>query len=214
MVCKCEVVKYGMVHQTSQIRVFIEIPLPQLYQNIQMLFGFISLAFHKPKPAIIVNGWMYPKNRIMRIEDEIQQQTFLSEYHKANINLFYTQAWMQLKIIQALKPFNISPQQFNILRILRGRHPKPASIRELTDRMLDKSSNASRLVDKLLAKGFVEKSTSKKDNRKMEVNITEQGLQMLKQASAEVEHCISEVFGVLSEEEATSLNNVLDKIRG
>lgn len=150
----------------------------------------------------------------MKIEDEIKQKTFLNEYHKANINLFFTQAWMQLKILQALKPFNISPQQFNILRILRGSHPKPASIRELTDRMLDKSSNASRLVDKLLAKGLVEKSTCKNDNRKMQVNITVEGLTLLGKASSEVEQCISEVFGVLSVEEASVLNTTLDKIRG
>ena len=150
----------------------------------------------------------------MKIEDEIKQKTFLNEYQKANINLFYTQAWMQLKIIHALKPYNISPQQFNILRILRGSHPKPASIRELKDRMLDKSSNASRLVDKLLIKGLVEKSTCKNDNRKMEVNITVQGLVLLEKASNQVEGCISEVFGILTLEEATTFNEILDKIRG
>ena len=150
----------------------------------------------------------------MKIEDEIKQKTFLNEYQKASINLFYTQAWIQLKIIQALKPFNISPQQFNILRILRGRHPKPASIRELTDRMLDKSSNASRLVDKLLIKDLVEKSTCKNDNRKMEVSITKQGLDLLKKASTQVESCTDEVFGVLTVEEANFFNEMLDKIRG
>ncbi len=157
---------------------------------------------------------MNPTAAFMKIEDEIKQKTFLNEYQKANINLFFTQAWLQLKIIQELKPFNISPQQFNILRILRGRHPNPASIRELTDRMLDKSSNASRLVDKLLVKGFVEKSTCKNDNRKMEVSITKEGLKMLEKASTPVEKCIVDVFGVLSMDEATQFNNMLDKIRG
>jgi DNA-binding MarR family transcriptional regulator len=80
--------------------------------------------------------------------------------------------------------------------------------------MLDKSSNASRLVDKLLVKGLVEKSACKNDNRKMQVNITAEGLALLEKASFEVEQCISEVFGVLSVEEATVLNATLDKIRG
>ncbi len=150
----------------------------------------------------------------MKIEDEIKQKTFLNEYHKANVNMFYTQAWMQLKILQELKPFNISPQQFNILRILRGRHPKPASIRELTDRMLDKSSNASRLVDKLLAKNFVVKCVSKTDNRRMEVVITQEGLDMLAKASEKVETCINKVFSTLSVEEAIRFNDMLDRIRG
>ena len=149
----------------------------------------------------------------MKIEDEIKQKTFLNEYHKAHINLFYTQAWLQLKILQVLKPFNISPQQFNILRILRGRYPKPASIRELTDRMLDKSSNASRLVDKLLAKKFVDKCVSKRDNRRMEVGITQEGLDMLAKASEKVEASIDSVFGTLTKEEAVQLNQILNKIR-
>ena len=150
----------------------------------------------------------------MKIEEAIKQKKFQNEYHKANVNLFYTQAWLQLQIVQKLKPYNISPQQFNILRILRGQHPKPASIRELTDRMLDKSSNASRLVDKLLAKSLVTKSTCKKDNRRMEVMITEQGLDLLEKSSNDIEGWINEVFGVLSEGEARQFNTILDKIKG
>ena len=149
----------------------------------------------------------------MKIEDAIKQKKFQNEYQKANINLFYTYAWLQLQIVQTLKPYNISPQQFNILRILRGRHPKPASIRELTDRMLDKASNASRLVDKLLAKELVTKTTCKQDNRRMEVLITENGLDLLKRASTDVENWINDVFSSLSEEEAQQFNFLLDKIR-
>ena len=150
----------------------------------------------------------------MRIEDEIKQKTFPNEFLKANVNLFYTNAWMQLKILQELKPFNISPQQFNILRILRGKNAKPASIKELTDKMLDKSSNASRLVDKLIAKGFVSKSVCPDDNRRMEVSITDEGLQMLEKASMVVERQVEESYQTLSQEEATQLNNLLDKLRG
>lgn len=149
----------------------------------------------------------------MKIEKAIKQKAFLSEFHKANINLFYTMAWMQLKINKELKPFNLSPQQFNILRILRGQHPKPASIRELTDRMLDKASNASRLVDKLLLKGMVSKTTCENDNRRMEVAITEKGLSILDDASNKVETVIDNVFGVLTIDEAAQLNDMLDKIR-
>ncbi len=150
----------------------------------------------------------------MKIEDEIKQKTFPNEFLKANVNLFFTNAWMQLKILQELKPFNISPQQFNVLRILRGCHPKPASIKELTDRMLDKSSNASRLVDKLLSKGFVSKSTCQSDTRRTEVFITEEGLEMLETASGKVESKIDEVYSTLSEKEAQQLSHLFDKLRG
>lgn len=144
----------------------------------------------------------------MRIEDEIKQKTFPNEFLKANVNLFYTNAWLQLQILHLLKPYNISPQQFNILRILRGSLPKPASIKELTDRMLDKASNASRLVDKLIAKGFVEKSICESDNRRMEVVITNAGLKMLEEASIVIENKVNALFSTLSESEAQTLNNL------
>ncbi len=150
----------------------------------------------------------------MKIEDEIKQKTFPNEFLKANVNMVFTNAWVQLKVLHELKPFNISPQQFNVLRILRGCHPKPASIRELTDRMLDKASNASRLVDKLLLKGFVSKATCISDNRKMEVVITEEGLKILEKASEKVESKIVEIYSALSEEEARQVNHLLDKLRG
>ena len=88
----------------------------------------------------------------MKIEQEIQQTVFESEYQKANINLLFTASWLNQKSAKALKPFNISWQQFNILRILRGMGDKPATIKILTERMIDKMSNASRLVEKLKQK--------------------------------------------------------------
>ena len=150
----------------------------------------------------------------MKIDEAIKQKAFLSEYHKAHINLFYTQAWLELNMIQELKPFNISPQQFNILRILRGQLPNPASVKELTDRMIDKASNASRLVDKLLDKGFVTKNACEKDHRRMEIMITTEGLDLLAAASQAVESSIIQIFSVLSVDEAEQLNSFLDRLRG
>lgn len=149
----------------------------------------------------------------MKIEEAIQQKKFQNEYQKAHINLLYTHAWLQLRTVHVLKPINISPQQFNILRILRGQYPKPASIRELTDRMIDKASNASRLVDKLLAKGYVTKSACEADNRRMEVKITDEGLKFLEKASKKVDAFTKGVFKSLSEDEARQLSDLLDKIR-
>jgi DNA-binding MarR family transcriptional regulator len=150
----------------------------------------------------------------MRIEDEIKQSSFLNEFLKAHINVMYTAAWAGLAVTQLLKPFNISHQQFNILRILRGRYPRPASIRELTDRMMDKSSNASRLVDKLAQKGFVQKNNCSEDLRQLNIIITPAGLSLVGEASEALSDDVLSKYERLSLEEATRLNELLDKIRG
>lgn len=150
----------------------------------------------------------------MRIEDEIQQKKFKSEYQKAHINILFTAAWLNQQNQQILKPLGISSQQFNILRILRGMHPQPASIKLLTERMIDKMSNASRLVDKLLAKDLVQRNESGADRRRVDVVITNKGLQLLEKASIAVEDSLQQEMAMLSEEEAARLNELLDQLRG
>ena len=150
----------------------------------------------------------------MRIEDEIQQKKFKSEYQKAHINILFTAAWLNQQNQQILKPLGISSQQFNILRILRGMHPQPASIKLLTERMIDKMSNASRLVDKLLAKDLVQRNESGADRRRVDVVITDKGLQILEKASISVEDSLHQEMAKLSEEEAALLNELLDQLRG
>ena len=149
----------------------------------------------------------------MGIEKDIQQTNFKSELHKAHLNILYTASWLNQKTTQSLKAYKISPQQFNILRILRGRHPEPASIKLLTERMLDKMSNASRLVDKLKAKGLVERLECPDDRRRVDVNITEKGLKLLEKASEAVEQGIIDFGTALEEPDAKQLNNYLDKMR-
>lgn len=150
----------------------------------------------------------------MRIEDEIQQKKFKSEYQKAHINILFTAAWLNQQNQQILKPLGISSQQFNILRILRGMHPQPASIKLLTERMIDKMSNASRLVDKLLAKDLVQRNESGADRRRVDVLITSKGLQLLEKASIAVEDSLHQEMAMLSEQEAARLNELLDQLRG
>lgn len=93
----------------------------------------------------------------MRLEDEIKQKSFRNEFHKLAVNIIYTHSWLMSKIIYMLSQYDITPQQYNILRILRGQFPSPASVSLLKSRMLDKMSDASRLVDRLVEKGLVEK---------------------------------------------------------
>ena len=117
----------------------------------------------------------------MGIENDIKQNKFKSEYQKAGINLMFTVRGMEHKHFQLLKKFGITPPQFNILRILRGQYPKATTVNDLIDRMIDKASNASRIVEKLRAKGMVERNTSESDRRAVDVAITAKGLDLLKQ---------------------------------
>ena len=113
----------------------------------------------------------------------------------------------------ALKPFGLSGQQFNILRILRGQYPEPASVKLLTARMIDKMSNASRLVDKLLEKELVVRTTCPNDRRSVDVVLTEKGLEVLAAASTAVEATHHPLNGPLTDDEAQTLNRLLDKMR-
>lgn len=148
----------------------------------------------------------------MKIEDEIQQSEFASQYQKLTVNILFTASWLTNLHQQFFKPHGLSMQQYNLLRILRGQYPSPASITLLMDRMIDKSSNASRLVDKLLAKGLIVRKVCEKDRRQKDVMISEKGLEVLEKIGAafdEFEHC----FTALSPEEARQLNQLLDKLR-
>lgn len=149
----------------------------------------------------------------MRLENEIKQESFRNEYHKLAVNILFTHGWLMNKIQQILSRFDLTPQQFNLLRILRGQYPSPASISLLKDRMLDKMSDASRLVDRLIQKGLVERKICESDRRKVDVVITKKGLKLLEK----IDETDSEMDGYLqnlSESEAKKLNDLLDKLRG
>jgi DNA-binding MarR family transcriptional regulator len=149
----------------------------------------------------------------MKIEDEIKQSTFKNEYQKAFINLIYTSNFLQQAHAALFKPFGVTLPQYNILRILRGQHPKPATINLLIDRMLDKTSNASRIVDKLEAKELVTRKQCQDDRRTVDVLITKKGLDLLDEMDNKVD--AQQFAGVtnLSESDAQELNKILDKIR-
>jgi DNA-binding MarR family transcriptional regulator len=150
----------------------------------------------------------------MRIEEAIQQKRFRSEYQKLVVNLLYSASWLQQFSNQLLKPYGISQEQFNILRILRGMHPEPATVKLLTERMIDKMSNASRLVEKLRVKGLVERHECPLDRRRVDVLITQKGLDLIERASQAVDVQGDAYMSGLTLEEAALLNSLLDKLRG
>lgn len=149
---------------------------------------------------------------MMKIEEEIKQSTFKSEHQKAHINLIYTSGWVQQAQAALFKPYGVTLPQYNVLRILRGQHPKPATISLLIERMLDKTSNASRIVDKLEAKGLVTRKQCPDDRRTVDVLITNKALALLKEMDG-LEGGIKTGISSLSEQEAQDLNRLLDKIR-
>ncbi len=148
----------------------------------------------------------------MKIEEEIKQQKFKNLHQKAVINLLYTTSWLQAKQQEFFKPFNITAQQFNILRILRGQLPKGTSATEIKSRMIDKNSDVSRLLDRLLSKGFISKKTSADDKRAADINLTEEGIELL----TTIDKKQSQIDNILllSEEDASTLSDLLDKSRG
>jgi DNA-binding MarR family transcriptional regulator len=149
----------------------------------------------------------------MKLEEEIKQKKFRSEQQKGLINIIYTANWLNAIHGSHLKRYDLTPEQFNILRILRGQHPRPATVNLLIERMLNKMSNASRLVDKLLVKKLVVRTTCREDRRAVDVLITKKGLDLLEELD-KAEKDWQKSVGQLSNAEARALNELLDKLRG
>ncbi|HEU4609834.1 MAG TPA: MarR family transcriptional regulator [Chitinophagaceae bacterium] len=147
----------------------------------------------------------------MSLEKDIQQTKFRSELQKAVINIIYTHNYINEKNKQIFEKGDITPQQFNILRILRGAG-KPLSTLQIRQRMLDKMSDTSRIVDRLLKKGLVEKVICAKDRRLVDVTISDAGKALLHQLD-QYEPEMDAILGNLTNEEAVMLNKLLDKIR-
>lgn len=150
----------------------------------------------------------------MELEKEIKQvNKFTSEYQKLFVNILYTASWLDVLSNRRLKPYGITTHQYNILRILRGQHPHPATVNMLIERMIDKSSNASRLVERLRIKGYVSRCTNESDKRAVNVMITEKGLDLLKKMDEE-QKTFEKVLHTITKQEAAEMNVLLDKLRG
>ena len=148
----------------------------------------------------------------MSIENDIKQKTFRSPYQKLAINLVYTSNWLLYSQLEIFRSHDLTLQQYNVLRILRGQKSNPIRVNDIAERMLDKSSNTSRLVDKLLLKEYAERTLCPNDRRAVDVVITKKGLAILEAldpAVVEWENSLD----VLTAEEAEQMSGFLDKIR-
>jgi DNA-binding MarR family transcriptional regulator len=147
----------------------------------------------------------------MGIEKDIYQYQFRNDYQKAEVNLIYTCNWINEKIKQIIDEADITTQQYNILRILRG-SKNPISTLQIRDRMLDKMSDTSRIVDRLVIKGLAEKTTCVSDKRLVDIRISEKGLALLEHLDIRNAD-IDNIMHNLTEEEAFQLSYLLDKVR-
>jgi DNA-binding MarR family transcriptional regulator len=148
----------------------------------------------------------------MSLELDIRQERFNSEHEKAAINILYTGSWLHLLNTSRLKPYGITPEQYNVLRILRGSHPQKMMLADITSRMIDKSSNATRLVEKLRQKSLVKREICPNNRRQVDISINSKGLDLLKKID-DAESWLP-VLKKITRIEAQELNRILDKLRG
>jgi len=149
----------------------------------------------------------------MKLEHEIQQRSFRTQKQKLAVNLLYTTNWLNDHYSLFFKDTDLSTQQYNVLRILRGQYPNICNLKLIKERMLDRSSDASRIVDKLVAKELVTRNHCPSDRRKVNLLISDKGLAMLQKLDF-IDESTVEIFRHLTEEQTIQLNDLLDKLRG
>jgi DNA-binding MarR family transcriptional regulator len=148
----------------------------------------------------------------MSLEKAIKQEKFASVYQRTMVNILYTSSWLQSHHQRKFREFDVTMQQYNILRILRGQKGKALTLNCISDRMIDRMSNCSRLVEKLRVKGFVGRHASADDRRVVDVSITKKGLEFLLSLEPTIKS-LEEKISTLSEKEANQLCDLLDKMR-
>jgi len=149
----------------------------------------------------------------MKLEEAIKSDKFADERHKATINVLYTAYWLRDNFCTALKKEEITLEQFNVLRILNGMHPQQMCVKDIGSRIIEKSSNVPRIIDKLVEKKLAKRTPSKEDKRETLVSLTEKGASVLSRASELVEQVTYELTGI-DEAQSKNLNDLLEHMRG
>ncbi len=148
----------------------------------------------------------------MKLEQAIQSTKFKDEVHKAILNTLYTAWWLKTVMSKELKEFGLTHEQYNVLRILKGKYPEQMCVRDVACRMIEKSSNVPRIIDRLEVKKLVKRSTSHIDKRETVITLTQSGIAIL-EASTETVAKVMEGSIVISNEDAAMLNQLLEKVR-
>lgn len=150
----------------------------------------------------------------MKIEKAIKQPKFTDVYQKLVVNMLFTSNWLRDAQNSLMKQYDILPQHYNVLRILKGKFPSSSSPGDIKDVMIDKGNDVTRLLDKLVNKGLVKRSLCEENRRKMDVYITEEGLKLLDEIEKPLQDHLTEIKTRVTKEEAETMSSLLDKMRG
>lgn len=148
----------------------------------------------------------------MGLEEDVKQTKFTNEHQKAMVNVLYTSSWLNNRNTTYFKKYNISPEQFNVLRILRGSQPNPMRLADIAERMIEKNSNCTRLVEKLRQKELVDRQLCESNRRQVDISITSKGLKLLSEIDKDYDEWLS-IQKSITQAEAIELNRILDKLR-
>lgn len=149
----------------------------------------------------------------MKLEDELKMQQFTDNFQRAYLNIVFTANWMTASMQQKLKHFNITAPQFNVLRILRGQKGKPMSAYAIQERMIHRTSNVTRILEKLVEKNLVTRENSTVNRRMIDVKLTEEGLRLINSTDCVAVETYHQMSAVLTEEEAAQIGDWMDKLR-
>ena len=148
----------------------------------------------------------------MKLEQAIQSTRFENEVHKAGLNILYTAWWLKTVMSRELKEFGLTHEQYNVLRILKGKHPELICVKDIACRMIEKNSNVPRIIDRLEIKKLVKRATSEADKRETVISLTQSGIAVLEASTQRINAIFDEVM-VINEAEAASINQLLERVR-
>jgi DNA-binding MarR family transcriptional regulator len=149
---------------------------------------------------------------LVKLEIAIHSTKFKSEVHKAGLNILYTAWWLKTLGCKELKEFGLTHEQYNVLRILKGKHPEQMCVKDIAGRMIEKNSNVPRIIDRLAAKKLVKRSQGAEDARQTVMSLTETGLNILESSTKKMDEIFDESIS-LNETEAARLNDLLETLR-
>lgn len=148
----------------------------------------------------------------VKLEQAIQSNKFKNELHKAGLNILYTAWWLKTAMSKELKAFDLTQEQYNVLRILKGKHPEQMCVKDIAGRMIEKNSNVPRIIDRLELKKLVKRSTSPIDRRETVMQLTAAGIKLLETSTLRINQSMDDIMN-MNDQEATQLNLLLEKLR-
>jgi DNA-binding MarR family transcriptional regulator len=148
----------------------------------------------------------------VKLEDAIKSSKFKSETQKAGLNVLYTAWWLKTISTKEMKTFDLTHEQYNVLRILKGKHPVKMCIKDIASRMIEKSSNVPRIVDRLEIKLLIERTQGEVDGRQTVITLTEKGIEVLSKATEKLNTTWEDAIS-MKDEDASALSTLLEKMR-